>query len=313
MRDKKYQNRVAESVLTLPACAALTVLLWWWPKGSPVWEQAICLFFCAVVSGMLWGTDNHCGFVRIRSQLTICYWLLCVAIMGFFHADVVVAATCTSFTLGFYSLFYTYQQPRAVGMVYNSFLFLALGSLAYPHMMYLALCFWWYMIVFMRCMSVRTFFASLLGLATPFWFWTGWCVWTEDFAPMLHHAVAFVSVDLPARELYISLSPVWIFSWVMVTLLSFLSGIHYLRYCYDDSISVRMYLYMCLFQCFVLTVLSVLQVSFIRFLLPMSVVCGAPLVSHYFSLTRSRFTNILFIATQFLFALLAVLSIWMPS
>lgn len=312
MREKRYQNKVAESTLTLPVCGVLAVLLWWWPAGAPLVEQAFCLFFCVVVSLMLFGTDNHCNFIRVRSRLTVCHWLLFAAVMGFLHTDVRAAAVSAAFTLGFYNLFYTYQKPAAVGCVYNAFLFLSLGSLGYPPLVYLSLCFWWYMMVFVRSMSVRTFFASLLGLATPFWFWMGWCVWTGDFTPMLHHAGALVSVDLPTWAWYTSLPPVWMATWVMVALLAFSGGVHYLRFCYDDSISVRMYLYMCMSQTAVLLLLSLVQVPFFSCLLPMAVASSAPLVSHFFSLTHSRFTNLLFIVTQLAFALLAFLNTWMP-
>lgn len=313
MRDSRFQNRVAESVFTFPSCVMLAALLWWRPLAGSLSDNIIGIALCALTAFSLIATDFYCRLIRKHSQLSACYWLLCVATMGFFRQGIREALAVTAFTASFHLLFQTCQRREPMGMVFNSFFLLSLGGMACPGLLYLAVCYWWYMYAFMRCLTVRTFGAGLIGLIVPFWFLAVWCMWTGDTDPLLHIVRGLLSLQRPCWEWYVSLPVGQVMAWSAALLLSLVGGIHYLANCYDDSISVRMCLYVCVCQTVVSSVALLFHPFSHALLLPMTVVSSAPLVSHYFSLANSRASSIFFILALMFFAAMAALRLWMPS
>ena len=82
--------------------------------------------------------------------------------------------------LALYQLFVAYHDPEATDRAYNAALIIGMGSLLWVHILWFLPLFWWGMYVF-RTLSGRTFAATLLGVATVYWFVLGWCVWQRDF------------------------------------------------------------------------------------------------------------------------------------
>lgn len=81
---------------------------------------------------------------------------------------------------GYYQLFTTYHDPEAREKAYSAALLIGIGSLLWVHLLWFLPLFWLGMYNF-RSLTSRTFIASLLGVATVYWFLLGWCVWQRDF------------------------------------------------------------------------------------------------------------------------------------
>ena len=313
MRDSRLQNRMAESALTFPTCVALTALLWCRPLTGTLWENITGGVLCLISVVTLITSDAYCKFVRKHTQFAECYWLLCVAVMGFFRQGLREGVVVTLFAASFYLLLHTYQQRKATGTTFNAFALLAIGSMGFPPLLCLCLCYWWYMYAFMRCLTGRTLMAGLIGLATPFWFVGTWCLWTGQTEPLQQFAAGFEELQFPQWGWYASLTVPHIIGWSLTLLLALVGSLHYLANCYDDNISVRMCLYVCVCQTLVTGGALAFQPTLHVMLLPMAVLSSAPLVSHYFSLSKSRVSHILFILTLIIFAAMAMLRLWMPS
>lgn len=92
------------------------------------------------------------------------------------------AAVAQLFLLAaFYGLFRSYQEPVNVGRIYNATMYISLGSLLWVHVLWFIPLFWFGMYKF-RVLTIRSFFASVLGFFTTYWFVLAWCVWKHDYS-----------------------------------------------------------------------------------------------------------------------------------
>ena len=83
----------------------------------------------------------------------------------------------------FYELFRSYQGPINVGRIYNAIMYISVGSLLWTYLLWFIPLFWYGLYKF-RLLSIRSFFASVLGFFTTYWFVLAWCVWRHDYSPL---------------------------------------------------------------------------------------------------------------------------------
>ena len=85
--------------------------------------------------------------------------------------------------LALYQLFISYHDPEARDRLFNTTLFISVGSLLWMPLLWFVPLFWLGMYNF-KSFSIRSFSASLLGIITIYWFILGWCVWQEDLSAL---------------------------------------------------------------------------------------------------------------------------------
>lgn len=311
MKQRRFQNRVVESVFTLPISAVFAALMWWFQGGFSK-ANMLGLLFCALTAYIILETNNANALIRVRTRLLSSLWLISVACMGFLHTAIEPLFVTLCLSLSYSQLCRTYQRYDAAVQAFHANLLLSVASLVFPPMLLLSVLYGVYFSVYMRCVNLRLVMASLLALLLPYWFWSGWCVWQLDFVPLLSHLSAVVDFRIPTQEVYDQVSLPVISAWALVNLLSVVGTIHYLRNRYDDKIKVRMLLYIFVCQTVFFQIAVLLQPQFIMFLLPMLMVSSNPLVAHYFALTGSWLSNLFFCLSLLLFVALAVISVWMP-
>lgn len=213
----------------------------------------------------------------------------------------------------YYLLFRCYQNTGCTRDVFHCFLVLGVGSLFYMPLVFFALAFYWYLSVFLRSLDWHTFWAGIIGLLFPYWMWFCWSFWLQDFTALLDHvqwnfAWSPQSIVHTAMELSLLRQ----LSWVLVSVLIIWGTLHFLRTNYNDKIRVRMLLYIFACQVFILEIAFVFLPHDFDVLLPLLLLSGCPLVAHFFALTGSWFSNILFCLSILAFAGLATMSFWTP-
>lgn len=313
MRYNRLQNRIAESTFTLPICALLTTLLWWWPKGEYSLEYMLGWGVCALSTYVLTETNNSNILIRIRTRMVCCVWLIGTSILGFLHplSNAVLAAFCL--IVSHYLLFKSYQLHQPVVWVFHSYLFLGLGSIAFPWMLAFAMLYYWYLAVMLRAISWRSFWAGIVGLLIPYWFWGVGCLMLNDLTPLTEHLMQLTEWNPITLGNYQHIPQVWIASWGLFTLLALIGGVHFLITSFNDKIQVRMLLYIFVVQTLVVEIFMVLQPQHFQPLMAMLLACCCPLIAHFFSLTGSRLSNLLFCITLIMVIALAIWNLWMPS
>lgn len=302
MRNSRLQNKVSESVVTLPVCAALGVLVWLWntmQSAEGLCPRTVSVpLIAAATTWIIMETNNRNSLLRVRSRMVSVVWLVCICMMSFSHqfSDGWIAAL--SLAASTYLLLGTYQEHEPVFQTFHSSFLLGICVIAVPWTAVMIPLYWWYMLVFLRCITWRSFWAFIIGLMLPLWFTLGWCIFQGSYDFLLERLseLAFPQVlTIDAYKPFFDWKNGTNLTLALIVLLSLLGGIHYLRNYYQDKIRTRMLLYIYVMQTVVCMAVIAIQPCLVeRMMLPL-VVCCSPLIAHYFALTSKRLTNLVFI------------------
>ena len=277
------------------------------------WVQFAC-FVLSVLLVMRINSKNLLIRIYSRSVSVAFIFLSCAAVFLFpsWTGGLVQLCFITALTL----LFDSYQDQTAVEKAYYAFLLLGISSMFDANIIFYLPLLWIMMKIMMKiivyALSWRTFFASLLGLATPYWFMIGWLMWQKNgdlqaivslFAvqDILQFPIGFSSIPL-SYQLIMAFS----------TLLMIIGSTHFIHSSFRDKIRVRQIYYgfitLGLFS-LTLLVLQPLNEQALRML----ILAASPLIGHYWALTNSRISNILFIVLTVALIALTAFNLWISS
>lgn len=324
MRKPKFHNRIGRSVVTLPLCAMLAIGMWWLPQRAFTPDLIVGLLLTAFTAYVILETNNTYQVIRVRSRMVSSVWLFgagCFITMHPFSPSL-LAAFCLS--VGIYLLFQTYQQSQPTTDTFHAFLLLSLGSIVLPPVLFLAPFFLWYLLVFMRSLSFRSFLAAFVGLALPFWFWIGWLLWQEDLSPLFSwwndllaycHMGIFGMTDAIVESrgavlqgLLESITPADLVDnapFVTLAFLTLWTSFYYLTNSYDDKIRTRMMMYIYLMTSWVILLFALFTFQFTPFT-PLLLLSCTPLVAHYFTLRNTWLAALVFVLTLVAFIIIFV-------
>ena len=312
-RKLRLQNRIGRSIATLPVVSLLVLAVWWLPQGGYSHDYAVSLVLVMLAAYVIAETNNTNMLIRTRSRMIASVWVFSMACLTFLHpfSPSILATFCLA--ASFYLLFRTYQQAEPVVDVFHTFVMLSLGSIFFPWMIYFVPFFLWHLAVFMRAMTLRTFFAALVGALLPFWFWSGWLFWNGDLTPLFSWYSEALSVTwVWQQEALLSLPLTFPrLAFLVFSVFALWVSVAYMLHSYDDKIRTRMMLYVYVFQTLLLVVFGFLSFSddLLLGLVPMLVLCASPLLAHYFTLTTTWFSLIVFFLFLFCFLALGLLTL----
>ena len=296
---------MATGRFTLPVVILICLLLW----GSTFqeWNELISLGVTVIIGYVFIETNTTFNLIRTRTSMPVClYWLIATALF-FLHPFEWTNLVPLVFILATYQLFHSYESVSSSPFIFHSFLFIGLGSIAFPQLLYMVPMLWGSMIPF-RAISIKSFLASIIGLMTPYWFIFGYALYFNKMHILLtplREAAHLYPID------YSHLTLPEIASWGFITLLLIVSGFHYWQISYMDKTRTRIYHSYLAIAGFWATLLSILQPVHWCEWLSIQLICTAFLCGHLFSLTRNRFSGIFFIVTFVLYILLMSFNLWM--
>ena len=309
MKRNRFQNKVATSGYTLPVAAIFATLLWC-AEGIYTLDMLWGWLLCGLTTYLWLETNNANALIRIRSLLTPAVY---VAIMGaafslhsLQSAGIIACTMLASYNL----LFRSYQRTDAVSPLFNSFLCIGIGSLFSPQLLYFVPFYLWYSVIFFRSLHWRTFCGAILGLILPYWFMAGYDIYTGNFSHFTAHFAALVQFQplRPDNYQHFDYLQVSFIAWVVI--LSLIASAHCIRTSFNDKIRTRMLLYFIMIQELLIVVFMVLQPIHFLMLSGLLFMNSAPLIAHYFALTKGRFSNSLFILSIFILSVLALSNLW---
>ena len=296
---------MATGRFTLPVVILICLLLW----GSTFqeWNELISLGVTIIIGYVFIETNTTFNLIRTRTSMPVClYWLIATALF-FLHPFEWTNLVPLVFILATYQLFHSYESVSSSPFIFHSFLFIGLGSIAFPQLLYMVPMLWGSMIPF-RAISIKSFLASIIGLMTPYWFIFGYALYFNEMHILLtplREAAHLYPID------YSHLTLPEIASWGFITLLLIVSGFHYWQISYMDKTRTRIYHSYLAIAGFWATLLSILQPVHLCEWLSIQLICTSFLCGHLFSLTRNRFSGIFFIVTFVLYILLMSFNLWM--
>lgn len=301
----RIQTQVATGRLTLPVTIFVCLLLWFFTFNG--WDKFASMGIIALIGYVMIETNTAFNLIRTRTTLPVCIYGWIATSLFFLHPFSWENLVPLTFVLSIYQLFHSYESPSPTNPIYHAFLFIGLGSLALPQFMTFA-CLWWISMIPFRAIGIKSFLASLIGLITPYWFLFAYAFYFDEmnlFLTPLQKMIHFYPIN------YSLLSTGEIISWTIITLLLLISSIHYGHIAYKDKTRTRIYHSFLVYTGIWTTLLCVLQPEHLGVWMSIQLICMAFLCGHLFTLTRNRFSGILFIVTFVVFILLMSLNLWM--
>ncbi|KAA6340007.1 hypothetical protein EZS27_012103 [termite gut metagenome] len=269
----------------------------------PLWtDKVFCIILYFVIGYFLSVFNNQFGLIRMRLTIPASLFFLSLSVWPGSYVLYAGNIATLFFLISIYYLFESYQQyHNSSGYLFHAGLFTGLGSLLYPQLTY-------FIPVLIlgansfRSLSIRSFFALLIGWGVPYWFLLGYAfpahrmdLFYQPFAELVN----FEEVGFKFQ------------TWEWVTLgfifiLCVVSSVHSYVTSYMDKIRTRVFLrfFMVLNTCIFLFI--ILQPAQCVNLLPLLLVGTSILGGHLFVLSNSETSAIFFICSWiglfFLFA-----------
>ena len=127
----RFQYHIATGRGTLPVAVVLTLLIW---AATSVhdWLNIGSLLAFGFASYLLLETETQFALIRTRTTLPAASFLLFYAATVFLHEASISCILPIFFILMLLNLFHSYESYHAPGYLFQSFLFLGLGSLILP-------------------------------------------------------------------------------------------------------------------------------------------------------------------------------------
>lgn len=280
-------------------------LLNWVPDGLVT--KAVNYLLLCFTAFLLLLFNNAYSLIRVRTTLHLFLYFLMLAAFPYFYSLQVGNLIAPLFSMALYFLFGSYQRHEPVIYVFYGMLLLGLGSLLFPQLLFFILPF--YIAVYsFKALTVRTFFAGLVGATVPYWFFFGHAFFYDKmdsfYAPFLS-LKNFVPVDY---------SGITVSYWIFVGLVLFLlliSVITYFVNSYQDKIRTRIYMNVLVFISLLLVAFMFLQPQFVDITLQLLLPISAILAAHLFKLTNNKASRFLLTIMISLFILAGIYNIWM--
>ena len=305
MNLNRFQIQVATGRFTLPVVVIVCLLLW--GISLQKWNELASMAIIGLIGYVMIEANTAFNLIRTRTSLPVSIYGWIATALFFLHQWEWSNLIPLIFILSVFQQFRCYESSSPTNPVYHAFLFIGLGSLIFPPFIYFVPLFLGSMIPF-RAMSGRSFLASLFGIITPYWFLFGYAFFFDKME-LFWEPIEEMTYFHPI--VYNHLTPTEIISWGIITLLLIVSSIHYGYAAYMDKTRTRIYHSFVAFAGFWATLFSILQPVHLQKLMPIQLICMAFLSGHLFSLTRNRFSGILFIVIFATFILLMIFNLWM--
>ena len=306
MRYYRFQNKICESAATLPMGIVVGALLWFLIPGSdgigsltfdvsPYSLAAMAVYI--ITAYIILETNNQNALVRIRTRIVSAIWALLIGIMPSVHHFSAGMCAALGLAASHYLLFLSYQKFQPVGEVFHAFSLFGIACIALPQLVVLTPLYYWYLIVYMRCITWRVFWAGIVGLIVPVWLLGGYCILTGSWQFALDRLGVLMTAFRPEVQDW-----QYLLSWrnsdvlmlAFLTLTGMAAIVHFMQSRYDDKIRTRMLLYIYMMQSIGVWVIAMLNPLVYEDFIPALIVCISPLMGHHFALTDRVVTNIYF-------------------
>lgn len=322
-----FQKALSQSTSTLPVATLATAALWmlfvpsgatgvgesgnlfWqmvkWPSFDPRFYRTAA-FLLLLVSGY-WQTEvsNRYALLNVRSKMPavcfVCMSALCVFLRDLHPALVLMALHGAVL----YLLFSVTVKPHTTLQVFKLFGLVSIETLVYPQAWVLVVAYG-ACLAYMRFSSMKVFFAALIGLIVPYWFFFSLTVLIDRQDIFLQQTESMCLFGWPDFSCW---SSTQVIAFAFSSFLFLVSSFHHFRHQRQEKPRVKM-----LNNC--LCILGYVSLCFVLCcpqdlvqILPLCIVPFAMMAGIYFAHGDSRGSNVLTMVSVIVWVALAVLSV----
>ena len=333
MRNKKLQNQVTAGRFTLPVVILICTLCWvstyflfpdlitsttqenlssFWQSARdfllPGWAERIVSFLVyAVIGYFLIELNNQFGIIRMRASMQTAIYFLLVTACPEMHLLYAGDIAALAFLISIYFLFKSYQQSRAAGYLFYSFLFIGAGSILFPQLTVLSVL-WLFEAYRFQALTPRSFCGALLGWMLPYWMLFGHAFFYNEMELFYR---PFIELTTFGDVFNLQILQTWelvVLGYLLV--LFIVSAVHCIAAGFEDKIRTRAYLQFLIDLTIFLFLLIAIQPNYCSDLLPLLMISCSILIGHFFVLTNSKSSNVFFIVSLVSLILLFAFNIW---
>ena len=272
------------------------------------WLQLACFAITAYLVVLL---NNMNSLIRVYSRLISAFFLALGCCDCHLFPSISESVSVLLFVLFYLILFMSYQDKTSSGLALYAFMAIGIASMFNVHMLYLIPLFWLFMKYNLLALSWRTWMASVLGVLTPYWFAECWYFYRgepwalfEHFQPLATFgSIADYSVVTPGQTTF----------YFLLVGLGIIGTIHFIHKSYLDSIRVRLLYSIFIWTDLLVAVFLALQPQHYDLLIRLMIVNTSSLVAHFFALTSTKVTNVVFYTTLIAIMTLTAYNLWTIS
>lgn len=289
---KRLQNRIAESGLLLPIMVFYSIVVWLLSGllTHQWWMQLSCFFLSMYLMVEL---TNVNALLRVRSRMVSVTFITLNCMMCFLFGSLSGGLVQLFAITALLLLLSTYQAPQALGRLFYAFVMIGLASIFFVQILYFVPLLWLLMATQLQSLSWRGTIASLIGLLTPYWFFSLWFIYQWDFTPLANHFASLGDfVPLPD-----DLSAIGQGHWqpfILLTVLTVTGIVHFWRNSIDEKIRIRLLYGLFSWMTLAVLLFVVLQPQHYDPLMRLAVITASPLIAHFLTFTSSKISNIAF-------------------
>lgn len=306
---KTFKDRIASGSATLPVAIAFALGTWAvTARNRPSeWAGMGAMLLTAAALRMM---SNGNALMRMRTWLVPAVYVALCGAFTFNHAFSPAQAGVLLYAVSLYFLFQSYQRFHAERWIFQAFFFLSIAGLCFPPLIWIALTYYFAMLIQLRVFSLRTFLAGFFGLIIPVELFSGILFFigrTDIIAGYLNRIVSFSPVEIRLWDLAPTVSIIFAF------ILFLISAIHYAHTNFNDKIRTRMCFYILITQSALLFLFLLLQPQFYETLSRFILLVISPVVGHYFAFSRGRIAQGLFYLSLVLLTGVTLFNLWSTS
>ena len=315
MRNR-FQYEVATGRTTLPAAVIISLIIWA-VTYSDKWEL-VPFIIGGLTTYSLIELNTTFALIRTRTSLPACFFVLFYSVSLFLHnygnGECWVLLLLTTLMFG---LLRSYDSRFASTNIFHSFLCIGISCLIEPSICLLVPVIYICMAM-LRSLSLKTFFAGIIGFGLPFWFiigydsinWheLGFNVSSANNTDMFRSLYGFKEVFNWSVAQYSDVSITQWLSLGCVSFLSLFSGVMAFAHSYKDKVRTRIIIRVVILMGTYITLIILVKPVTINSLLPTQIALGGVLYGYIMALISNRFTFVFMILSFILIASIAILN-----
>ena len=309
LRKKRIQNKIAASRFSLPVTATLAALVWV-AVGFMHYNICVEFAFTIISTFLMVELNNRNSLMRTYSRMVSCSFLMLIT-MAFLPDPSLKSCIVKMCIIAYYLIIWNgYQDRASTGWTFYAFTCIGLASMVFVQIGYYLPFLWLMMLTCSNNFSLRTFFASILGIITPYWFAAGYYAYTDTLDDLLNHFIEFINY----KELfdYSQVTVHEVVNLIFLVILGIIGTIHFLHTSYADKIRTRMIYESFIMLDIVSFLFLVLQPQHEYELEGIMIVCTAPLFAHFITFTKGKLCNITFVTILVMAVLLLLYNLLFP-
>jgi hypothetical protein len=175
--------------------------------ASPLWETVcrtlpsqaatyLAGLLLLVAGALLIHRANYVlGIIREKTLMPLFLFVFLVSVTPGFSPLHPASLSVFCLIAAFFQLFAGYHDPKSTRKIFNTTLFIGLGSLLWIHVLWILPVFWWGM-YHLQAWNRQTLPASLVGVGTVYWFLLAWCVRQHDFELLRRSFALFPTIGV---------------------------------------------------------------------------------------------------------------------